>query len=254
MNEAYTSFAPLYDTFMDNVPYEEWAEFIDEYLKKAELKNSLILDLGCGTGTMTRLMAGKGYDMIGVDSSYEMLQEAGAFDSEGILYLCQDMRQFELYGTVGAVISVCDSLNYILEKDELLQVFRLVNNYLERGGYFIFDMNSPYKYEQLLADNTIAEDREDMAFIWDNYYDEESRINEYALSLFVKKENGDFARHQELHYERSYLLEEIKALIEEAGMEFVEAFSDYTENECCEECERMVIVAKEGYQEGKHYE
>jgi len=257
MNESYTAFAPFYDEFMDNVPYEEWAGFIINYLKNSKINNGLVLDLGCGSGIMTRLLAEAGYDMIGVDSSFEMLQLAKEKSSEDeILYLCQDMREFELYGTVAAVVSVCDSINYITEEEELLTVFKLVNNYLEAGGLFLFDVNSPFKFRELLADNTIAEDREDKAFIWDNYFDEESGINEYALSLFVKKENGDYARYCELHYEKCYELEVLKQLLEKAGMEFVAAYADYSEREYTkedEECERIVIAAREKFQAGKKY-
>ncbi len=101
-----------------------------------------------------------------------------------ILYLLQDMREFELYGTVRAVISICDSMNYILEEEDLLQVFRLVNNYLDPGGYFIFDLNTIYKYEQI-RESTIAENLEEASFIWDNFYDAKTQINEYELAIFI---------------------------------------------------------------------
>ena len=143
--DSYTSFAMVYDTFMDNVPYEEWAVYLQELLKEYQIEEGLVLDLGCGTGTMTELLADYGYDMIGVDNSEEMLEIA--FEKrmqsghDGILYLLQDMRDFELYGTVKAVVSICESVNYITEEEELEQVFRLVNNYLDPGGIFIFDFN-----------------------------------------------------------------------------------------------------------------
>ena len=117
--DAYTSFAQVYDLFMDNVPYEEWGEYLAHLLKEYGIKDGLLLDLGCGTGKLTRIMESYGYDMIGVDNSYEMLDMAREHASENILYLLQDMREFELYGTVEAVISVCDSLNYLLEEKVL---------------------------------------------------------------------------------------------------------------------------------------
>lgn len=146
--EAYTSFAAVYDTFMDNIPYEEWKSYLKELLKEYGVQDGLVLDLGCGTGTMTELLAADGYDMIGVDNSEEMLEiarEKQIKSGHEILYLLQDMREFELYGTVGAVFSICDSLNYITEPEELKQVFRWVNNYLDPGGIFIFDFNTEYK-------------------------------------------------------------------------------------------------------------
>ena len=143
--EAYTSFASVYDTFMDNVPYGEWGRYIQGMLCKYGVKDGIVLDLGCGTGTMTEILAGYGYDMIGVDNSCDMLEiaeEKKEKSGHDILYLMQDMREFELYGTVRAVVSVCDSVNYILEEEDLLEVFSLVNNYLDPGGMFIFDMNT----------------------------------------------------------------------------------------------------------------
>ena len=140
--EAYTSFARVYDTFMDNIPYEEWCEYLTGLMREYGVRDGLVLDLGCGTGNMTELLAKAGYDMIGADNAEEMLEIAmEKRDKSGhdILYLLQDMREFELYGTVRAVISVCDSVNYITEPEELQEVFRLVNNYLDPKGVFIFD-------------------------------------------------------------------------------------------------------------------
>ena len=180
--EAYTSFASVYDIFMDNVPYEEWGEYLRGLLEEYGAESGLVVELGCGTGAMTEILAGYGYDMIGVDNSEEMLELAmdkKLASGHDILYLLQDMREFELYGTVRAAVSVCDSVNYITEPEELAEVFRLVNNYLDPGGVFIFDFNTDYKYREILGEQTIAEDRGDCSFIWDNCYYEDERINEY---------------------------------------------------------------------------
>lgn len=189
--EAYTSFAYVYDTFMDNVPYGEWARHIREKLCEHGVTDGIVLDLGCGTGTMTERLAGYGYDMIGVDNSEEMLELAMEKKTESgydILYLLQDMRRFELYGTVRAVVSVCDSVNYITEPDELEEVFRLVNNYLDPKGIFLFDFNTVHKYRDVIGDSTIAEDRGVCSFIWDNRYYEKEQINEYDLTLFIAED------------------------------------------------------------------
>ena len=189
--EAYTSFAYVYDTFMDNVPYGEWARHIREKLCEHGVTDGIVLDLGCGTGTMTERLAGYGYDMIGVDNSEEMLELAMDKKTESgydILYLLQDMRGFELYGTVRAVVSVCDSVNYITEPDELEEVFRLVNNYLDPKGIFLFDFNTVHKYRDVIGDSTIAEDRGVCSFIWDNRYYEKEQINEYDLTLFIAED------------------------------------------------------------------
>lgn len=244
--EAYTSFAGVYDMFMDNVPYEQWADFLCTYLKKQGIRDGLLADLGCGTGKMTRLMARAGYDMIGVDSSMEMLEIARDNDSENILYLMQDMREFEFYGTVRAIYSACDSMNYLLKEEDVLAVLLLANNYLDPGGLFLFDMNTPFKYRRLLGDHTFAENREEGSFIWENYFDGESGVNEYDLTLFIREEGTDsFSRFRETHYQRCYSPEQIMRLVEKAGMEFVEVLDAYSGEPLKEDSERMLFVVRE---------
>jgi ubiquinone/menaquinone biosynthesis C-methylase UbiE len=247
--DAYTSFAAVYDTFMDNIPYEEWAEYLVDLLKEYGINDGLVLDLGCGTGNMTELLASAGYDMIGVDNAEEMLEiamEKREKSGNDILYLLQDMREFELYGTVKAIVSICDSINYITDEEDLLEVFRLANNYLDPKGIFIFDFNTVYKYREVLGNQTIAEDREDCSFIWDNYYYEDEQINEYELSLFIKERESDlYRKYQEMHYQKAYELETIKGLMEESGLEFVAAFDAFTRNKPTEISERVYVVARE---------
>lgn len=252
--EAYTSFAQVYDMFMDNIPYDEWCKYLIEVLKKNKIDNGIVLELGCGTGSITRRMAKAGYDMIGIDNSEEMLSIAMEQGPESILYLLQDMTEFELYGTVNAVISICDCMNYIIEEDDLLKVFKLVNNYLEKDGVFVFDMNTEYKYRELLGDNVIAENREEGSFIWENTYYEDEKINEYNLSLFIKdEEDGRYDKFEEMHYQRAYSIDKIKELVKKAGMEFVKVYDAFTFEEPNEQSERIYFVVKEGYQESKKY-
>lgn len=246
--EAYTSFAAVYDTFMDNIPYEEWSEYLIELLAEYKVTDGIVLDLGCGTGTLTELLAARGFDMIGVDNSEEMLEIAMEKRTESgrdILYLLQDMREFELYGTVRAVISICDPINYMTEEEELEQVFRLVNNYLDPEGIFVFDFNTVYKYREILGDQTIAESREECSFIWDNYYYEEEQINEYELSLFLQEEGNLYRKYVETHYQKGYELETIKNILEKSGMKFVTAYDAFTKNPPTKESERIYVIAKE---------
>ena len=247
--EAYTSFAEVYDTFMDNVPYEEWTEYLAELLQEYDIEDGLVLDLGCGTGSLTEILATKGYDMIGADGSAEMLEiamEKKAQSGHDILYLLQDMREFELYGTVRAVVSVCDCVNYITDEKELEQVFRLVNNYLDPEGIFIFDFNTEYKYKEILGEQTIAEDREDCSFIWDNYYYEDESMNEYELTLFIKEQDSNlYRKYQEMHYQKAYTLDAMRELVEWSGLEFVTAYDAYTRKAPTETSERICVVARE---------
>ena len=271
MAEMYSDFARVYDELMDETPYGEWCEtlvqFIQEYgVSQNRLSNTketgkaeeteeclaserdLVVDLGCGTGTLTELLYQRGYDMIGVDNASDMLEiamEKREKSGSEILYLLQDMRELELYSTVGTIISVCDSVNYILEEDELLEVFRRVNNYLYPGGLFIFDFNTDYKYREVIGDTTIAENREDCSFIWENFYDEESALNEYDVTVFVQEDGEIFRRFMETHVQRGYDVEQMKALLAAAGLELLITQDADTHEEVTEKSERVYMVAKE---------
>ena len=264
--EAYTDFAYVYDTFMDETPYGQWCTFIKKMITQygisrpmrgekptgenaLESEKNLVLDLGCGTGTLTEMLSCAGYDMIGIDNSQDMLDIAMSKKQRSgneILYLLQDMRSFELYCTVGTVISVCDSLNYILSEEELLQVFKLVDNYLFPGGIFIFDFNTVYKYAQVIGDTTIAENREECSFIWENYYHEEEQINEYELTIFVKKDKKDneYRKFSETHYQKGYTVDLMKRLVEEAGLQVELILDADTREEVTKTSERVYVVAK----------
>lgn len=245
---TYTDFASVYDTFMDDTPYDRWCKVITDLLKQHGIEDGLVLDLGCGTGNMTQRLAEEGYDMIGVDYSSQMLSvamEKMRTSGKDILYLLQDMREFELYGTVRAVVSVCDSVNYLLEKEELVETFRLVNNYLDPGGIFLFDFNTVYKYKEVIGDTTIAENREECSFIWENYYYEEDKINEYDLTLFVKQEDGRYQRFHENHYQRGYDAKEMKRILEEAGLEFLGMMDEKDLGPVTGNTERIYCIARE---------
>lgn len=268
--EAYTDFAAVYDTFMDDTPYEQWCEFLEELILEYGLsrpkqndedvlasERNLVVDLGCGTGTLTEMLAEKGYDMIGVDLSDSMLQAAMQKKEKNgseVLYLQQDMRDLDLYSTVGTVISVCDSLNYILEEAELLTVFEKVNQFLYPGGVFIFDFNTVYKYETVIGDTTIAENREDCSFIWENFYLPEEEINEYDITVFVREAgNGEeyYRKFTETHYQRGYTVEQIKGLAERAGLKIEAVMDADTHKECTGQTERVYMVARECGKERK---
>ncbi|MDE5818296.1 MAG: class I SAM-dependent methyltransferase [Lachnospiraceae bacterium] len=246
--EAYMDFARVYDELMDETPYIEWCKWIVSRLWESGIRDGLVLDLGCGTGNLTELLYTAGYDMIGVDASADMLEQAVRKKEEAnidVLYLMQEMEAFELYGTVRAVVCCCDCINYLTEPEALLRCFKLVNNYLDPGGLFLFDFNTVHKYRDEIGDAVIAENREDCSFIWENTYDEDSRMNEYDLTLFIREADGRYGKHTETHMQRGYELAEIKELLERAGLRFEGVFDDYTEKEPDEKSGRIVVCARE---------
>lgn len=250
---SYESFARVYDLFMDNIPYEEWCGYLHTLLEKYDVTDGLVLELGCGTGTMTELLADSGYDMIGVDNSADMLEialEKKEQSGKDILYLQQDMREFELYGTVRAVVSICDSMNYLPSEEDFLQTLKLVNNYLDPEGVFIFDLNTPYKYRELIGDATIAENREDASFIWENTWYEDEQVNEYDLTIFARTKGEYYQKFFETHYQKAYELETVKELIQKSGMEFVAAYDAFTREPVRADSERIYIIAREKGKKG----
>lgn len=259
---AYEVFASVYDELMDNIPYDDWCTYIIEVLKKYGVNNGLVCELGCGTGEVTERLADAGYDMIGIDNSYEMLEVANEkkLDTghESILYLMQDMREFELFGTVNAIVCVCDSINYLTELSDITHVFRLANNYLESRGIFVCDFKTRHYFRDVVADSTIAEDRDDVSFIWDNYYDAETDINELALSLFLPEEPDDecplYRKYQEFHYQRGLTLEDMRKCVADSGMELVAMYDAFTFEPATDSSERVYVVAMETHQDNKHYE
>lgn len=246
--QPYSGFADVYDKFMSNVPYDRWANFVDELILRYGGKKGLLLELGCGTGSMTERMAAKGYDLIGVDFSAEMLsqaQEKRVASGHDILYLEQDMRSFELYGTVGAVYCVCDSINYIMDYDELVQVFRLVNNYLDPGGVFVLDFTTEANYQDTLRAVPIVESDGDDVLIWENIYDEEEGVNEHRLTFFLCSEDGRYDRIEEIHCQRAYSLTDIQGALAESGLRFEAAFDEETHGEPRADSARIYCVARE---------
>ena len=252
----YDAIAHVYDKLNKDIDYEAWADFIEKCFEKyLPSKPSLLLDLACGTGSMTSALSSRGYDMIGVDMSEDMLSEAYIrSEGKGILYLLQDMRSFELYGTVGAVVCCLDSVNYLLSEEDISKCFANVHNYLDPDGLFIFDMNTPYKFENIYSDNAyILEDEIDYedgappasVFCgWQNQYDRKSGICDFYLSLFEEGENGGYTRSDEHQRERAYPLESIKRLLSQNRLEFIGCYGDFEFSAPSENCERWYIVAR----------
>jgi len=259
--KEYTGFASVYDMFMDNVPYDEWADYLHGLLLERGIKDGIICELGCGTGKITRKLKSFGYDMIGIDISQEMLRIAAEKEKEGvageILYLNQDMREFELFGTVSAVVCICDGMNYIMDKEDLLKVFKLVNNYLDPNGVFIFDMNTPYYYRHVLGEQSICENRDEGSFIWENFYDSESMVNEFDMTIYIGRKNPEdknkcmYERLEETHYQKAYKISEVRSLLKKAGLKDIEIFEAFTKDAPGKSTERVYYICRESGKERK---
>lgn len=248
---SYTEFARVYDKFMDNIPYVEWAEYVCQLLDDNHIKqneNHTILDAGCGTGTLTQLLSVNGYHMIGIDNSQDMLTIASEkmyeMNTKDITYSMQDMRDFALPKKVSAVVSICDSVNYLESIDDLKKFFICVKESLTEDGILIFDLKTQYFFSQMLGDDTFAENRDDSAYIWDNYYYEDQNINEYQLHIFIKNKNGSFDRYEETHVQKGYSLQEVKDTLKEAGARTIEVFDAFSNEGPTQESERLYFVVK----------
>ena len=244
----YDFLAPIYDRVNGEVDYSVWADFIEENARRhMDEPPHLALDLCCGTGRMTLELARRGYDMTGVDLSPEMLGVAREnAENEGldILWLCQDMREFELYGTVELCTCLLDSVNHLTERRELMDCFSLVHNYLSPNGLFIFDINGRGKFERVYADNAfVVEDGGDMC-VWQNYYNAKSKFCDFYITLFKECEGGAYERIDEVQRERVYTIRQIKSALSDSGFEVLGAYSDFNFTEANDCDERIHFVAR----------
>lgn len=227
----YESIASVYDIFNGSYDYAALCDYIaKEIAENEKINTSLVLDLACGTGNITFLMREKGYDMTGVDASADMLSVAREKAVEksvtDILWLCQDMRSFELYGTVDACVCTLDSLNYLTDADGLKKCFSLVHNYLIPDGVFVFDVNTPYRYKNIYGNNDYILYGENSLCAWHNSYSERSRLCRFYLSVFTKKHGDIYEREDEEQTERCYTMRQIKKYLAETGFEIIRISGD----------------------------
>jgi len=242
----YSGFAQIYDKFME-MPYETWADYIQAIWRRFDCNPKLVLDMACGTGGLTIPLARRGYEMIGTDVSAEMLAIARQKDNSGTLFLQQDMRELDLFGTVDAIICACDGINYLTEPSDLAAVFALCANYLNPGGLFIFDINTEYKFSTILADNTFAASDCDAAYIWENFYDPADKINEYALTCFVQEREGNtYRRFDETHFQRAYGADEISTALAAANLHLLAQFAELSFESPKSDAQRIFFVAQSG--------
>lgn len=239
-------FSEVYDKLQD-ADYDGFVKFYKKVFKKFGQSPKLVLDLACGTGNITVRLAKAGYDMTGVDLSVEMLniaKEKAADLKKDILFLNQDMTEFELYGTVDAIVSSLDGINYLTEDGDLLKVFNLCRNYLNPGGIMIFDINSEYKLKEVLGNNTFVFEDDKVYYVWRNEYCEEEKICAFCLDFFVKEVGGTYTRFSEYQEERAYSEKEISAAAEAAGLEVLGCFSDFDFQKPKSDSERLFFVLK----------
>ena len=244
----YGLLAPFYDAINADIDYKSWADFIEKVSSRfGKARPELVLDLCCGTGRMTLELASRGYDMTGIDYSPEMLDiargegEGSGFD---ILWLCQDMREFELYGTVDLAVCCLDSVNHLTKPADLKKCLSLVHNYLIPDGLFIFDINGKEKFEKIYGDNSYVMEEDGAVCVWQNAYDEKSKLCDFYITLFKERADGAYERYDELQTERMYLISDIKRYLNGVGLEFIGAYSDFDFTEATDADERIYVVAR----------
>lgn len=245
----YDLLAPFYDKINSDIDYSTWADFIEKLVEKhGEISPDLWLDLGCGTGKMTLELASRGKDMTGIDYSPEMLdiarEQAEKQGIDSVLWLCQDMREFELYGTVDVAISCLDSINHLITPADLDKCLKLVHNYLAPNGLFIFDINGKYKFENIYADNSYVMEEDGAVCIWQNYYNPKSQICDFYITLFEEEDDGRYERYDETQREHMYTLRAMKSHLSKCGLEFMGAYEDFDFTPANDSSERIYIVAK----------
>lgn len=240
----YNDFAQIYDKLMYDVDYKEWYFYIKSIFNRFNRNPETILEMACGTGNLSYYIAEDGYDLTCFDLSDDMLSIAynKLNKFQNVKLLKQNMIDFNIHEKFDSVISVCDSINYILNKDELLNTFKNVREHLNEDGIFIFDINSYYKLKNTIGNNVFVEDTVDVFYTWENYFDEESNISEFFLTFFVKNDDGTYRRFDEEHMEKAYSIKEIEELLKLAGFREIYYFDAFTFNKPKENSERINFV------------
>ena len=244
---GYGFFSSVYDTLTENVNYAARADYIADLLADNGIKGGILLDLACGTGTLSIEMSKKGFEVIGVDSSADMLSVAmnNAYEADrNILFLCQPMQQLDLYGTINAAICTLDSINHLTDPDDVQATFDKVSLFTEPGGVFVFDVNTVYKHREILADNTFVYDMDDVYCVWQNSLDSATDTVQIDLDIFEQVDDGIYERMQESFCERAYALPLLKEMLGKAGFEMVSVYDELSREEPKENSERLFIVAR----------
>ncbi|MBQ9807838.1 MAG: methyltransferase domain-containing protein [Ruminococcus sp.] len=245
---GYSAFARYYDQLTANIDYKKRGEYFHSIIQKFKTtKDNILLDLACGTGSISEVMAGLGYDVIGVDNSDEMLGMAieKKFDSGlNIQYLCQDMRKLDMFGTIDITICALDSINHLASLNDVRKVFENVAFFSELGGLFIFDVNTLYKHRKVLADNTFTYETDDVYCVWENTLNRETDEVKMNLEFFEREENGLWSRSSDSFSEKAYSEKDIEELLSQSGFELLGKYGDDTFDPPGEDCQRIVYAAR----------
>ena len=243
---GYGGFSCFYDRLTENVGYPARAAYFDELIRRwAARPAELVLDLACGTGSLSLELARLGYDVIGVDGSPDMLAEAmekKLRQQADVLFLCQDMDGLDLYGTVDAAVCALDSLNHITDAGTVQQVFDRVSLFLAPGGVFLFDVNSLYKHREILAGQTFVYDFGDLYCVWQNACEDGETVD-ISLDLLAQEEGEGYRRYTESFSERAYSHEQILEFIEKSGMKLLAVYGDDTFNPPAGTSQRLIYAA-----------
>lgn len=245
---SYGDFAYYYDMLTENVDYDKRCEYICGLLAENGISEGILLDLACGTGTMSLMFSQKGYDVVGVDGSEEMLtqaQEKKMESGDDVIFLCQRMEELDLFGTINAAVSTLDSINHVTDEDTVKEIFRRVSLFMEDKGIFVFDVNTPYKHREVLGDNTFIYDLDEVYCVWQNSTDE-NLVTTISLDLFEKDEEDEetYYRYSEEFSERAYDLDDIRSWLEECKFEVTAVYEEMTKDSVKADTQRAVFVAR----------
>lgn len=243
MTDAYTVLARCYDRLTADVDYPKWADYVERHFRKWNRPVRCVAELGCGTGSLTKLLAERGYQVTAVDLSPDMLAVAEQkCRGLGVLFLCQDMSRLTLLESADAVISCLDSVNYVTRPTALKRTFRRVYQALAPGGLFLFDVKTPAALEGAGGQTYLDED-EDLFCVWRGEYSPKRRMCGYGLDLFLREEDGSWSRGGEYHEEYAYTPEELEGFLREAGFKRIKIYGDKTMRPPREGAQRVFFAA-----------
>jgi len=241
--EQFTEVAPWYDDLMAEVPYQNWVRYVEKLAQLHGLSPKSVLDLACGTGRVSRILAQKGYAVVGVDGSPAMIREAQSKTNGEIPFYCQRMQELSLNQRFDLVICLFDSLNYITEPSELQAAFCRVSEHLNPEGLFIFDVNGEAAYTNNLFTQTSLGRWRKVQYVWQADYNPSTRICEVHMR-FIVNENGRKREFFEVHRQRCYTVPEIQNYLQQAGLECLECLDAFTTRPATKASDRIYFVAR----------